>query len=265
MITFVVFSKNRPLQLHAYLNSLHTFFEGYANIHVIVRADEAYISAYTDVQAEFPDVSLEYEYDFSKQLKALVGHTEYFCFGCDDVVFVAPVKLSDAIELLSDQDILGISLRLGTHISHNMFWQPMDQPQLTLSGTEFITWNISGSTGDWGYPWEVLGTLYRTSFIQDVLAQFDPKSPSNLEETGWRHWPMFTNARKFAAWKTVRIVVPTINIVQDEFPNGICGTIPLSTQFLLECWQNNLRVDVSRYEGIEPGSWRIGNFFLTRI
>lgn len=265
MITFVVFSRNRPLQLHAYLKSLHTFFSGDGHIYVIVRADESYIAAYSDIQAEFPDVQLVYEYDFSKQLKELIGHDQYLCFGCDDVVFVAPVNLSDAVDLLADPEILGVSLRLGTHISHNMFWQPMAQPQLTLAGNEFITWDINGSTGDWGYPWEVLGTIYRTEFVQSVLSQFDPRSPSQLEELGWHHWPMFTNARKFASWKTVRIVVPTINIVQDEFPNGICGTIPLSTSFLLQCWDNNLRVDISRYEGIEPGSWRIGNFFLTRI
>jgi len=59
-------------------------------------------------------------------------------------------------------------------------------------------------------------------------------------------------------------VVPTVNLVQSEFPNGICGTIPLDAGYLLDCWNHGMRLDVDRYEGMTPPSWRIPDFYLRR-
>jgi hypothetical protein len=45
------------------------------------------------------------------------------------------------------------------------------------------------------------------------------------------------------------------------FGNGTVGP-GVSPEFLLECWNHGLRLDVERYRGMAPPSWRIGDLYL---
>jgi hypothetical protein len=60
-------------------------------------------------------------------------------------------------------------------------------------------------------------------------------------------------------------VVPTVNLVQSVFGNGIVGAAGLDPAFLLDCWNRRLRMDVERYRGLPSGSWRVGDFHLLRV
>jgi hypothetical protein len=68
-----------------------------------------------------------------------------------------------------------------------------------------------------------------------------------------------------AAWPSSRIVVPTPNMIQDEFAgNGIRGAVALEPEFLLQCWNHNLRMDVARFARMEPPTWRVPEFYMRR-
>lgn len=187
-------------------------------------------------------------------------------FGCDDVVFVAPVNLRLVSDGLKRLGLIGVSLRLGLNVKRDMFGVSLPQPQF-LSRTDWPVWDVTHphSLGDWAYPWEVLGTVYPTAYVQAMLGAFEFSNPNQLEERGSRHWSEHTDNRLMAAWPTSRIVVPTVNIVQTEFPgNGIRGPRALEPAFLLECWNSGLRLDPSRLQGLEPESWRVPDFYLRR-
>ena len=254
----ICFSKDRPLQLHGYLTSFFKHHVGDAQVKVLVQSQPKWFAdAYAQVEAEFPQVEWCREQDFRADLESMIGDAEYTMFGCDDVVFtrdfdILPHDLHNEI---------GRSLRLGAHISRNMFGEPMPRPQ--LSGRE-ITWSVNGAIGDWGYPWEVLGTIYETEFARRMVARVQANSPSQLEERGSRIWAEETTKRYMSAWPSSRLVVPTVNLVQQEFPNGILGDVPLDVGFLLECWNHGMRLDVNRYADMTAASWRVPEFYLRR-
>lgn len=253
MLQVICFSKNRPLQLHGYLWSLREYATDYT-VKVLVSAQPKwYADAYAEVEREFPEVEWCYEQDFKAQLPALIGNAEYTMFGCDDVVFTRQFW-PQAVPA----DVIGLSLRLGRHIVRDMFGQPMATPKHQI-------WSVDHAEGDWAYPWEVLGTIYPTEFASKMVGRIQASSPSQLEARGALCWREETRLRSFAANSESSLVVPTVNLVQEEYPNGIRGEIPLEVGFLLECWNHNLRLDVDRYFNMRPESWRIPEFYLTRV
>lgn len=263
MIQIICFSRKRPLQLHGYLTSLYRHCAGDFMVTVLVKIDPEYMRAYGQVQAEFPQATLCVEFDFAAQLPTLICDAEFIVFACDDVIYTTHFE-PDAIAHVMDNkpELLGISLRLGQNIHADMFGQPLQQPEFSD-----LTWDMTAptSTGDWAYPWEVLGTVYRTEFVKKMVAGLGARSPSQLEERGSHQWSKYTDLHHMASYPTSRLVVPTVNVIQQEFPgNGIRGDQELSPEFLLECWNNGLRMDVERYKGMAPDSWRVGEFYLRR-
>jgi hypothetical protein len=250
------------LQLEGYLRSLYANCTGDFTVTALTKVDAGYEEAYIDLDREFRNAQFMDEWDFARQLPTLIGDAEYTCFGCDDVVWVRPIS-AENIERVFDYTphLLGVSLRLGLNITEDMFGNSLSQPTF-----DDLSWDFRGehSVGDWGYPWEVLGTVYRTEFVKSMVASINPGSPSQLEERGSRIWSRHTDLRHMATYPTSRLVVPTVNLVQSEFPNGIKGDKPLSPEFLLECWNNGLRLDTERYAGMAPPSWRVGEFYLRR-
>jgi len=252
----ICFSKDRPLQLHGYLTSFFKHCTEPALVKVLVQSQPQWFAdAYAQVETEFSQVEFCHEQDFRTDLESLLGDTDYTMFGCDDVV-LTDVVYASAMPV----DVIGTSLRLGDHIRRDMFGNGMQQPPL-----ESLTWPVVGAMGDWGYPWEVLGTIYRTDFVKRMVARVQANSPSQLEERGSRCWQDETDARLMRTWARSRLVVPTVNLVQSEFPNGICGTVPLDVGFLLDAWNHGMRLDVDRYAGMTPESWRIPDFFMRRV
>lgn len=268
MIQFIVFSRNRPLQLYGYLTSLlQQVTDAECSVTVLAKVEQPYHVAYADLANEFPEAGFCYEADFAGQLPLLVNDAEYTCFGCDDVVFVAPIDEAPiAAELAEESPVLGVSLRLGLNVRRGMFGDRMPRPQFETT-MPMLTWDITTSAGDWAYPWEVLGTVYRTDFVREMVAAINPGNPSQLEARGaqWSVWQKHTERRQLAAFPSARLVVPTVNIVQSEYPgNGIIGHRTLSPELLLECWNAGLRLDVERYRQTIYDTWRIPDFYLRR-
>jgi hypothetical protein len=261
----IVFSRARPLQLHGYLTSLYQQCQGDFRVSVLAKIDDIYGDAYQEVIAEFPDGQFWHETGFDHDLHGIFDlgkDAEFTMFGCDDVVFVEPFDVGKVAEVLDKiPGVLGLSLRLGGNITRNMFGEPLPQPE------DPSCWDAGSpqSVGDWAYPWEVLGTVYRTGFATSMMAMLAAGSPSQLEERGSRRWTECTDLHHLAAYPTSRLVVPTVNVVQHEFPNGITSPRELGPEFLLDCWNHGLRLDTDRYAGMTPPSWRVGEFYLRAV
>src|SRR2546426_443977 len=118
MIQFIVFSRNRPLQLEGYLRSLFAnCAEGIA-VSVLERNDDLYKQAYADLRSQFPYVHFLDERNFAEDLHELLHRTsaDMICFGCDDVLYVAPIVVSDIEGIFAKRNVLGVSLRLGDDV-----------------------------------------------------------------------------------------------------------------------------------------------------
>ena len=260
------------MQLHGYLTSLYAQWQGNEEdlrVRVLVRDDEPYVAAYARVRDAFPQVDWWDEGDFAADVAGMIDDSVPFTsFGCDDVVFVAPLAHGAMIGAFDcDPPIIGLSLRLGRNVTRDMFAVSLPQPAFTHATDHKLVWDVSHgrSLGDWAYPWEVLGTVYPTKFVREVVERIAAPSPSQLEARGANTWRKFTSQRHMASFGTSRLVVPTVNIIQQEFPNGIRGTTPLSPEFLVDCWLNGLRLDVDALVGMTPPSWRVGDFPMRRM
>lgn len=268
MIQFIVFSRKRPLQLYGYLESLFRHISEQVAVGVIARIDPGYEAAYAAIQERFPYVYFLEETDFHSDVKTLINRSaaNYVSFGCDDVVFTGSISPDDVTETFNDMSIIGLSLRLGRNVVSGMFGNAMPLPMFTSMSTHKLAWDITHpfSVGDWAYPWEVLGTIYPMLFVRDMVYAIEFHNPSQLEAEGALAWPAVTGSRIMATYPTSRIVVPTVNVVQTEFPNGILGYASLSPEFLLDCWNNGLRLDTRAFEAHAYDSWRIPDFHLMR-
>jgi hypothetical protein len=283
-VHLIVFSKDRPLQLHGMLTSVFRHWLGAFTVSVLARNAPEYESAYCAVVAEFEDrVVFQRERDFAADLEPLFGEADapLLAFGCDDVVYTLPVDVRVvAAAFRDDPGLLGVSLRLGRHTRADMFGRPLAQPAFAVPsgvvrtfeeytpdlGAPDLAWDAAAGAGDWGYPWEVLGTVYPAEYVRATVASLQGvQNPSTLENAGWLHWWEHAGGRsRMQAFAQARLVVPTVNVVQSVFGNGIVGPGGMDPAFLLDCWNRGLRLDVDRYRGMTPPSWRVGDFFLRR-
>jgi hypothetical protein len=281
-VHLIVFSKDRPLQLHGMLTSVFRHWRGDVRVTALVRAEAPYRDAYAAVRGQFAQVAWCAEEDFGPDLLALAleGREPLVCFGTDDVVYVAPVDVPTVERLFATPDLLGVSLRLGKNVVCDMFGRTQRQPFFLHQGVydpaatseAWPYWRVDadGAVGDWAYPWEVLGTVYPAPFALEVVEALQREglcaNPSQLEHHGSLRWTRHAaTGRLMASYPRSRLVVPTVNLVQSEFGNGIVGGTALSPAFLLDCWDHGLRLDPDHLRGMCPTSWRVGDFPLRRV
>lgn len=272
-IHVICFSKDRPLQLHGYLSSLFARWIGDVRVSVLVKSEGDYEPAYRRAFATGGGpVNVLDERVFASDVRALIYDRdagEFTCFGVDDAVWVSPLLVSRVEAAFAAQpDLLGVSLRLGRNIRRNLWAGEVAQPVWTgdAETNAWLTWHVEAPTSraDWAYPWEVIGTVYRTEYVKAIVNRLINEgrcnSPSQLEHFGMQHWQEYTAHRHMACpWRSA-VALPYQNRVQQEFPNPAIGN--LSTEFLLDCWHHGLRLDYERFASKAYDAIHVPDFFL---
>ncbi|MBU3621194.1 GT-D fold domain-containing glycosyltransferase [Polynucleobacter sp. CS-Odin-A6] len=261
MSTIIVFSKDRPMQLHGYLESL-LLFSDVVEEDVAVLFNQTSQIDYKRVIDSFPAVKWVKEKNFYLDLVTIIeASDDYIMFGCDDVVFKAPFDLNFAKEVLKeDDDIFGFSLRLGRNI------QPT--PKDFLVSKEYLKWNWQGSTDlHYNYPWELDCTLYRKSDIKKMLASHNDtiKSPNYFEGDFANESKKYISRPCLACFDGIsKAIVITVNAVQDTHQNGFDNkklTDVFSLSHLYNVQQNKL--DIRAIANIKNSQIHVGSeFFL---
>ena len=218
MSTVIVFSKDRPMQLHAYLESLIRLSDcEEEQIYVLYREERPI--RYDKVKSYFPHIHWIAETCFSEQLQEIVSKSEeYIMFGCDDVLFLDRFCFKDMEMYLSNHEqVLGFSLRLGRNI------HPL--PKGMVHEDPFFTWNWTENAGHYGYPWELDCTLYRRKDILEVFREAgieNLKTPNYLESVP-EDEPQryFKRSRLAGYYEQNKAIVITVNRVQETHKNGV--------------------------------------------
>lgn len=219
MVSIIVFSKGRPMQLHAYLESLLLFSEIPQRTITVLYCEMDGI-CYDKVMKEYPDVSWVRERKFEDDLKCVIQQAgQFIMFGCDDVVFTRKFNIQQACDYLDvHEEVFGFSMRLGGNIKPH--------PPCDSSGDpEIFKWKWEGCAEiRYDYPWELDCTLYRKEdVIQLTMEEEQPiKNPNyyeamiNPDNIGSR-----IKRKYLASYKKCGCaVVITVNRVQDTHPNG---------------------------------------------
>ncbi|MER8603907.1 hypothetical protein NKH45_23285 [Mesorhizobium sp. M1156] len=215
MLSVICFSKDRPLQLEAYIESL-MYFGGIKPEYVTVLVACSPGISYQRLVERFPKINWVHETAFRQDLlDALSACEDYVLLGCDDVVFKDFFDVNDCIRALQmRQDVFGFSLRLGT----NLNFIPA-----VLSEDGIFLWDWQKAKGDyWRYPWEVSASIYRRDFIRRYLeARADVTNPNRFEAFLAKQISDLEAEipPKLACFPSSCCVTITVNRVQDEYPN----------------------------------------------
>lgn len=255
----IVFSKDRPMQLDAYIESL-IHFSGILPSKIIIIYKESKIIPYAKVQKKFSDCIWIEESEFDVNLREAINTCDdYVMFGCDDVVFVGQLNLNECINYLeAHNEVFGVSLRLGSNITPH--------PKFLDKSSGFYIWDWSkAKVVHYDYPWELDATLYRKFDIQEIIDKIpDIKSPNFLESL------IAENSKALISKKLIafqsgrsRAVVITVNRVQETHQNIIDDTINYSTQRLYELYDaQDVRLDFMKISKMPTSRIHVGAEFM---
>lgn len=251
----IVFSKDRPLQLHALLSSYFDRVKNGGKLHVIFRpTSERYARCYEELRREFSGrpVDFHLERAFRNDVIRIVMSiaTRSMLFLVDDDVFVADVDMAALARLDPARCIpslrLGRSLRFCYTENRRQPLPPFGDPPEAMAGETYWRWRDGAF--DWGYPLSIDGHMFSTSEMQAMVTALEFRSPSSLEGALQGFHDCFSD-RWGMCCNTSRLVNIPDNRVQDEAANRTAGG---DAEALLAAWEQGYRVDCGKLYGHRP-------------
>lgn len=192
LVDVVSFSHNRPMQLHAFLQSLYENTCNSKIVTVIYRADnEKYESGYQIIKDAFPSVRWlkqeGYPDDFKKYAMEAIFNSEsiskFVAFATDNVIVMDKVDFSDVSTMMNKTSAFGFCLGIGknTNCSH-MLGKEGPPTSLIEVGANTYAWKFSSGAVGWGNLNNADMTIYRKSDIRPYLTQSTYTNPNTLEK-----------------------------------------------------------------------------------
>lgn len=178
MITSIIFSKDRPLQLDLTLKSIKENFK-LSNLKIVIyKASPGFEASYDQLQIEHPKVVFikQSGYLIDSILSERASFGSHICFFTDDDIFYRK-SLTTEQELVLVTQTACLSLRLGINTTKRDYGDgilrddklPLD---ITSSATKkFLFWNRLSLPpgGYWAYPLSVDGHVFDSAKILAIL------------------------------------------------------------------------------------------------
>ncbi len=268
MLSVIVFSKHRPLQLQAYLESL-LYYSDLEERSIYVFYKETGGISYWELIKKYPKVNWIEETNFLSDLKNIFKYVKpYVLWGCDDVFYKSIFDLKICIKALSEKpELFGFSLRLGRNI------QPY--PEL-INQKDFLMWDwtrvelphqsYEAGISDWAYPWEVSGSIYRKSDISEFLKLSNqPVNPNYLESNVadyCNRTKLSQNRKYLACFEQSKCLTLTINRVQETHKNAFWTTKKTDVDSLFRFFQSGYRLNWKKYQNCQNPSVHVGSDYF---
>lgn len=172
MISNIVFTKNRPLQLEAYLESLYRYFPSELIQTYIIYKVKLFSEEYEQLFNRFRNCVVIRERDFHTDfMRVLVQiQTKYILFGIDDVVFFDTVNFEVIDRTFAEQseNIFGFTLRFSPESLQD---SGDNITERCVSGETVyrLNWK-NGQTKHSQYPFELCCTFYRTDLVKKIIS-----------------------------------------------------------------------------------------------
>ncbi|MEP6670107.1 MAG: hypothetical protein ABJF10_13185 [Chthoniobacter sp.] len=248
----IVFSKDRPTQLHALLDSYRRHAADPVPLHVIYKATtSAHEAAYREVFACFDSALVRPvpQGVFKDDLVKLLGGLKCsrIVFLVDDIIFIEPFAFAD---LLSFDPLRFIpTLRLGCGLTecYTRSKPQIEPPYLPGITTDprLVVWRWKDGEHDYGFPLSVDGQIYSRREIAVIARYGEFRAPNTFENALQVYNEEFAG-RYAVAYKKARLVNVPLNRVQEEWDSRHAG---LHEDKLLESWHQGLRWDVAALDG----------------
>ena len=262
MITSIVFSKNRPLQLDLCLNSMKKNLPECTRVIVIHKNSEEFASAHDTLKREHPDVTFweQGKSLFRDVLESTIS-ADTDCVGYftdDDIVFSNEVT---HYEHLNNPAVACVSLRMGLNIckrSHgNQTWEdiPASYQQLPRGGITWVKTSVLYGSY-WSYSLSVDGNVFRRRdmiemldelcYLEDRRPEKWKQTPNELEGALQRFWATTPNHVVSPAHS--RVVNSPNNRVQDSHNNVSGLSHNYSAEYLLGKYMSGSRINLDHLD-----------------
>jgi len=179
LITNIVFTKNRPLQLDAYLESLYRYFPTERIQTHIIYKPELFSEQYESLFKKYPDCKIVRENDFHTDCLSIINQaeTKYILFGIDDVVFFDSVDLDIIDQTFQEHknDIFAFTLRFSPESLINSK-DIIDDFTVGNQKVFRLNWK-KGQTPHSRYPFELCCTIYQTGLVQKIISNVMNNNP----------------------------------------------------------------------------------------
>ena len=265
LITSIIFSKNRPLQLDLCLKSIKQNFPQSTQNIVIHNNSVEFGKAHLQQKKEHLDV------EFWQQTESLFcdvwdavneAKNDYVCFFVDDCIVYNKLFLEKInLDNLEKDVVSCISLRLGINIcerSHDGHVFP-DKPT-TYGFSECGKWMIVNRTANqygsyWSYNLSVDGHIFKKSDMKDMvfelwkISQFKnlKQTPNEFEGALQRFWTI-TPAAIVCPSQSAVVNSPN-NKVQDSHQENRSGDIfDYDEKLLLDKYESGARIHLNKIE-----------------
>lgn len=267
-VKVICFSKDRAMQLEAYLESLIFYTNINPSDITVITPNIVNDTRYITLSEKLNGVNFLAEIDgFDYTYRHVVDqlkNDDVVLFGTDDVIYHNYTSPA-AIRCLFDvEDILGVSLRLSSN-TFPFFMGCVPSEKVDSLYTKFY-W--PGSPSHFGYPIDVSCSAYPARLIK-LINKCHPdkfRIPNDLEsvavglvshniEVVPKHIVMMTE-------KPVCSIVD-LNRVQDLYPNRINGDLNTTPEKLNQLFDEGYRIDWKKYQGICPSDPFIGKQHLS--
>src|SRR6266511_1190763 len=218
-VSGVVFSRDRALQLDAFLQSVRLYAPGlFGDLAVIYRATAApFADGYRALVREWPDVTWREETAFGSDVTQSLGDRPFVVFHTDADLYFARV----ASFYVADE-VACFSFRLGLNTT---YCYPLDfDEQVTPEREErdWIAWRWrEHGRGAFGYPLALNGHVFAFEDVRRWVQQSEFSNPNELEvslQAFLHELPPL-----MASFRESRIVNVPANRVNESFANRNAG------------------------------------------
>lgn len=251
-IECIVFSKDRPMQLHALLSSFQEMVTPGAVVHVLYSVSDArYAVAYAEVERLFANRTVHFvkEKSFREDLLKLLREARgaKVTFLVDDILFTEPVDLAELAGLDGRRFIA--SLRLGKNLEC-CYTAQRKQPhplftEVATATQKMLCWRWSEAQLDWAYPMSLDGHVFLLEEIQLLAEVSNFFSPNTFEDVLADCADYFSD-RLGLCYQKSRIVNVPCNRVQTDNDNVYGST---HQDDLLQAWEKGQQIDYQKVYG----------------
>lgn len=253
-IDSIVFSKDRAMQLHAFLKSYSTMVAGKGTMYILyTTSSERHARSYGVLKQIFKEEDFVFieEVDFRKQLIAICDNStaKTIAFFVDDMIFIKEVDYKKILEIDALNNI--VSLGRGKELDYSLVLQKNQQlPDFVQKpdGFEYFKWDYTKEHNDWTYPLGVGGYFFDRDETVVMLKGIAFKAPNSLENNLQVYKPMFIH-RYGVCMDQVACMAVQANLVQTESVNPVLGTFGIEE--LLNKWEHGLMINIHSFYGVK--------------
>ena len=264
MITAILYSKDRPLQLDLCLQSISKNFDQASEIVVVYKLSDLYIDPYKALEKEHGNVTFieQSESIFKDTLNTISSaKNNYVCFFTDDdIVYQETPRIRE--DILSENQMECFSLRMGLNITKRFHGGVTysDTPipsMIQVIDENNICWmkTLREYGSYWSYSMSVDGHIFRK---KEAEAMFDEmwyldqryewtQTPNSVESVMQRFW---THGRPLIASFTESVVVnsPNNRVQDSHLSNRFGETYSCDADTLLEKYLLGRRINIDKLD-----------------